>query len=135
VRQNRTPDLVGNAAFGQHRLTLHRMIRQGGMYLPVEIVQESRYGPLNFVLPQLPRISRHAGFDGQGVFPQALRLGEFVQNLERLLPGDHSVGNYIYHSPGNSKNGNAPKRFNNLKYKHMLLRPTVGRYYDVVHSH
>ena len=39
VRQNGSADLVADAALFEDRLALHRMIRQIGMDLPVEVMQ------------------------------------------------------------------------------------------------
>src|ERR1700761_2114460 len=57
MRQDRTPDLLAYTAFGENRLAFGRMVRQVGMNLPIEIVQQRGDGPLFFILAPFARIS------------------------------------------------------------------------------
>ena len=67
-----TPYFVASAQFREDRLTFHRVIRSVRVYLPVEVMQQSRDRPRLFILPKLPGIRDDTGFDRQHVPPQAL---------------------------------------------------------------
>src|SRR6476469_6953058 len=59
------------------------------MDLPIEIMQQRRDAPLQFVLAQLLHIGNHARLDGKRVLPQSLGLDEFADNIPSLFTSQH----------------------------------------------
>jgi hypothetical protein len=99
VRENRAPDLLGHAALGQNRLALGGVVRERGMNLPIEIVQQRRDRPLPLVFAELPRVRQHARLHCQRVLAQPLRFGELAQNVPSLLAIEHPIIIYRWDHP------------------------------------
>ncbi len=97
MRQDRTADFLTDAALGKNRLAFSRMIRQVGMNLPIEVVQQRRDRPLLLILARFARIRGDACLDRQHVLSQIIRLDELAHDLPRLIPV-HKMSVYA-HAP------------------------------------
>jgi len=63
-------DFVGVAAFFQDFVAFVGMFFRGGIFLVIEIMDQSDDSPKILILAKLFGVGAHAGFDGEGMFAQ-----------------------------------------------------------------
>src|SRR5215469_5537834 len=89
VRQNSAANLLIYAPLGKNSLALLRMLFEGGMDFPIEIVQQRRERPFGFVFSEFAGIGGYARLDRQRVLAQAVGLRKLAQQFPSLFAGKH----------------------------------------------
>jgi hypothetical protein len=95
VREDRANDFVGVAVLAQNFRAFRWMPRIGNVFvvgpaLVVEIVEQGGDAPKLFIGALFACIGADAGFDRQHVLAEALRVGEFAQQLPGIVACRHA---------------------------------------------
>jgi len=61
--------------------SFQRVVRRGGVYLVIKVVNEPDNSPLFFVFAKLSGVDAHAGFNGKAVPSEIFTLGIFTQKF------------------------------------------------------
>ncbi len=95
VREDRANNFFGVAALAQNFRAFRGMPRVGsvlvvGPALVIEVMKQRRDAPKLFISVLLARVGADAGLDREHVLAQALRFGEFAQQLPGIVACGHA---------------------------------------------
>src|SRR5712691_1870220 len=89
VRQDGVDDPLRDAPRQEDLGTLQRMVRRARMHLVVEVVEYAGPTPRVQILAVPASVGAHGGFDGAGVFAEAVALRELGENRPGVVARNH----------------------------------------------